>query len=87
LSQHILRHEGARPTTVRCPRCGDIIVYNGNFFCNSFDAIEYDSERKDIFLAPGTCRWALPHPVTRESDRNVAEELYYSGAAPEISYS
>lgn len=86
MSQHTLRHSGARPTTVLCPKCGDVIVYNGNFFCNGFDAIEYDKEKRDIFLSPGTCDWALPHPTTSPRDRNIAEELYYSGAAKEITY-
>ena len=86
MSQHVLRHSGARTTTVKCPQCGDVIVYNGNFFCNGFDAIEFDKEARDIVLVPGTCTWALPHPVTSPKDRNVAEELYYSGAASAIDY-
>ena len=86
MSQHTLRHSGARVTTVKCPRCGDIVVYNGNFFCNSFDAIEFNSEIRDIVLVPGTCKWTLPHPVTSPEDRNVAEELYHSGATSVIDY-
>ncbi|MEV0445754.1 hypothetical protein AB0I84_20895 [Streptomyces spectabilis] len=86
MSQHILRHDGARPTTVKCPECGDIVVYNGNYFCNSFDAIKYDREIKDISLNKGTCLWALPHPATRKKDRNIVEELYYAGHLPEIDY-
>jgi len=83
MSQHVLRHSGAKPTTVKCPKCGDIVVYNGNFFCNSFDAIEYDKEVRDIVKVPGTCNWALPIPATRERDKNIVEELYYSGAISE----
>lgn len=82
----MLRHSAAKPTTVKCPKCGDVVVYNGNFFCNSFDAIEYDKEVRDVVLVPGSCDWALPHPVVREKDRNVVEELYYAGHIPEIDY-
>jgi len=86
MSQHVIRHTVVRVTTVKCPRCDDVIVYNGNFFCNSGDAIEYDKQRKDIFLSRGTCNWALPHSATSAGDRKIVEELYYSGAIPEIDY-
>lgn len=86
MSRHVLRHSCAKPTTVKCPKCGDIVVHNGNFFCNSFNAIEYDKDVKDVVIIPGTCDWALPHPVIRPEDRNVVEELYYSGVIPEINY-
>jgi hypothetical protein len=84
MSQHVLRHSGAKPTTVKCPKCGDVVVYNGNFFCNSFSAIEYSEEVKDVVIIPGTCDWALPHPAIRSEDKNVVEELYYSGAIKEL---
>ncbi|MGW0537598.1 hypothetical protein [Streptomyces sp. NPDC003032] len=29
MSQHILRHDGARPTTVKCPECGDSSLNKG----------------------------------------------------------
>ncbi|MFE0472374.1 hypothetical protein ACFW2V_12240 [Streptomyces sp. NPDC058947] len=62
------------------------MVYNGNFFCNSFTAIEYDKGIRDIVAVPGTCTWALPHPATKPSDQNVVEELYYAGEIAEICY-
>ena len=86
MSQHVLRHSGARPTTVLCPQCGDVIVYNGNFFCNSFNAIEYDRERKDIFLNPGTCDWALPSPARKKKDCEMAEKLHADGFMKVLDY-
>lgn len=86
MSQHALRHSGARSTTVKCPKCGDVVVYNGNFFCNSFTAIEYDKEIGDVVIVPSTCNWALPHPAAKLRDRNVIAELYYSGEIEEICY-
>lgn len=64
---------------MKCPECGDVIVYNGNFFCNSFDAIEYDKKIKDVVKIPGTCTWALPAPATRATDKRVIEELHRTG--------
>jgi hypothetical protein len=84
MSQHALRHSGAKPTTVKCPKCSDIVVYNGNFFCNSFTAIEYSKEAQDVVIVPGTCDWALPHPASRPEDRNIVEELYRTGAMSEL---
>jgi hypothetical protein len=69
-----------------CPQCGDVIVYNGNFFCNSFDAIEWDREARDIFLNPGTCDWALPHPMTRRKDREMADKLHAAGFMKVLDY-
>lgn len=86
MTQHVLRHSCAKATTVKCPVCGDVIVYNGNFFCNSFEGIEHDKDLKDVVLVPGTCKWALPYPVTRDEGRNVVEELYYSGHMTSIDY-
>lgn len=34
---------------VRCPTCGDLVVYNGNYFCAR--------------LADGGCTWALSHDL------------------------
>lgn len=79
MSQHILRQEGAKPTTVKCPECGDIVVYNGNYFCNSFDALRYDRKLKEVVVEKGTCTWALPHPATRALDRKVIVELIEGG--------
>jgi hypothetical protein len=75
MTRHLLRHEGARTTTVKCPECGDVIVYNGNFFCNSMDAIAYIPSIKDIVLDKGTCNWALPHPAIKKQDRAVCDRL------------
>jgi len=80
MTRHLLRHEGARATTAKCPECGDVIVYNGNYFCNSFDAIMYSREVRDIVLDEGTCDWALPHPATRKQDRAVCRQLGISYA-------
>ena len=46
---------------VRCPACGDRMVYNGNYFCESWNS--------------GLCEWALPHPARHRSDRNVCDQL------------
>jgi len=46
---------------VRCPACGDRVVYNGNYFCENWES--------------GTCTWALPHPATHRSDRAVCEQI------------
>lgn len=86
MSQHVIRHTVVSVTTVMCPKCGDVIVYNGNFFCNSRDAIEYDKARNDVFLSEGTCDWALPHPAVSKKDRGIVDELHWSGAMPEIDY-
>lgn len=86
MSKHILRHSGAKATTVKCPECGDVIVYNGNYFCNSFKGIEYNKSVKNVVLVPGTCSWALPHPVVRPEDRNVVDQLYRSGHIDKIDY-
>lgn len=79
MSSHMLRHGGARTTTVKCPKCGDIIVYNGNFFCNGFDAIDYDEEARDVVIREGSCDWALPHPATSAQDAKIAAQLITEG--------
>lgn len=77
MTKHQLRHEGATATTIKCPVCGDIIVYNGNYFCNSFDAFEVRCG--DVYLNEGTCTWALPHPATSNRDKKVIDQLFESG--------
>lgn len=52
-------HGGGWSTDARCPRCGREVVYNGNYFCEDFDA--------------GGCRWALEHPATDPGDRRVCD--------------
>lgn len=82
MTQHILKQDGARPTTVKCPKCGDIVVYNGNFFCNSFDRFERfrtPNGGYDIRIVEGTCDWALPYPVTAARDAKVVTQLIETG--------
>lgn len=85
MTRHIVRPED-KPTTVRCPKCGDVIVYNGNFFCNRFERIEYSRKTKDIFRVPGTCDWALPHPVRRKRDREIVNQLFSGGFIQKKDY-
>ena len=81
-----IRHSGAKVTTVKCPKCEDVIVYNGNYFCNSFDAIEYDKKVKVVVIIPGTCDWALPHPVFGKKNKDVVDALYRTGHMSESEY-
>ena len=75
VSRHVLRHEGATPMMVRCPRCGDVIVHNGNYFCNSVTVIAYDRELGDLVIRRGTCTWALPERPRSRRDREVEAAL------------
>jgi predicted RNA-binding Zn-ribbon protein involved in translation (DUF1610 family) len=47
-------------TLERCPDCGGMIIYNGNYFCASWG---------------GDCWWALPSPPRTEADRDLALRL------------
>jgi DNA-directed RNA polymerase subunit RPC12/RpoP len=47
-------------TLERCPDCGGRVIYNGNYFCESWG---------------GPCWWALPHPARRRADRDLALRL------------
>lgn len=48
-----------RDVRIICPGCwDDYIVYNGNYFCDSY------GER---------CDWALPHPARKDADRAVCD--------------
>lgn len=86
MTRHVLRHLAAKPTTVKCPRCGDILVINGNVFCNSMDAIEYDKEIRDVVIVKGTCSWALGHPAVSKEDQAVVGELYRLGYYSTLDY-
>lgn len=85
MSRHVVRH-GEKPTTVRCHKCGDVIVYNGNFFCSRFERIEYSREEKDIVLVPGTCDWALPNPANQKRDREIVNQIFTGGFISEKNY-
>lgn len=57
------RHEGANAgwrTAETCPECGDIIVYNGNYFCINFG---------------DECGWAMPHPQVVQADKEIYKRL------------
>jgi hypothetical protein len=86
MSKHILRHDAATITPVKCLKCGDMIVYNGNFYCNSMDAIGFDKEKRDIYIIPGSCDWALQQPPTRRKDREIEIALHAAGRYPSNEY-
>lgn len=86
MTRHILRHDGAATTPVKCPKCGDMIVFNGNFFCNSIDAIVYDRKKRDIFIDRGTCDWVYKdHPRSSVMD-DVMLKLHAAGMLPKSYY-
>jgi hypothetical protein len=86
MTRHILRHDGAATTPVKCPKCGDMIVFNGNFFCNSMAAIAFDKITRDIFEVPGTCNWALTQPPSTRQDREIEAALHTTGRFPRSAY-
>lgn len=51
----------AVPEAGPCPDCEGLIVYNGNYFCSSYEE--------------GSCQWALEHPATTTRDREVCDNL------------
>lgn len=53
-------NEAGRLTLEHCPKCGESIVYNGNYFC------------EDLFNG---CDWALPHPARKKADRALVLRL------------
>lgn len=52
-----------KSTREHCPECGEIIVYNGNYFCKSWGMNKDD------------CKWALPHPQKRLIDQQISWRL------------
>jgi hypothetical protein len=48
-----------RNAGIACPKCGLApVVYNGNYFCDNWG---------------DECNWALPHPATSKSDREICD--------------
>lgn len=86
MSTHILRHPDAEPTKVKCPRCGDLVVFNGNFFCNGNTVVDTqsDANTQTVVTTKGTCKWSLRYPLTTDEDRRVAELLRTSGYEDEF---
>ena len=78
MSQHVINDPGARPTTVMCPRCEkDVIVYNGNFFCNSGGYfIMIDGQ---LYWTEAVCEWALGSPPTDPLSRKAVRDLRAAG--------
>lgn len=52
---------GGMVTMEHCPKCGGVIIYNGNYFCEHWD---------------GDCDWALPDEPGSKADRAMALRLY-----------
>lgn len=59
-----------RDAKILCPKCQkDYVVYNGNYFCDSW--VHRKDERTK--LVEGECDWALPHPATKASDKEICD--------------
>jgi hypothetical protein len=86
MTRHVLRHDCATMTPVKCPKCGDMIVFNGNYFCNSIDAIVYDRQKRDIFLSPGTCDWVYKDDPRSSVMDDVMIKLHAAGVLPKSEY-
>lgn len=86
MTRHVLRHDGATMTPVKCPKCGDIIVFNGNFFCNSIDALVYDRERRDVFIERGTCDWVYKDRPRSRVMEDIMLKLHAAGVLPKSEY-
>lgn len=57
-----------RDEKILCPKCGlDYVVYNGNYFCDSW---VYREGRR---LTEGECDWALAHPSITKRDRDICD--------------
>lgn len=55
---------------IKCPKChSDFIVYNGNYFCDSW----VHRRDKRTQLGEGECDWALPHPTITARDRKICD--------------
>jgi len=60
------------PTTEKCPKCGEVVVYNGNYFCTNWT---YYSDGSSVDTENGECDWALPHPQTELADKQISFRL------------
>lgn len=57
-----------KPTEEKCPKCGRVILYNGNYFCEHWTSY-YDGS--PVNREAGECDWVLPHPQTELVDKQI----------------
>jgi hypothetical protein len=63
-----------RTSKILCPKCGiDYVVYNGNYFCDSWVSRWVHGTNRKRSLAEGECDWALAHPATTVADREICD--------------
>lgn len=44
-----------------CPQCGDMVVYNGNYFCESWGCDHPARDGEPAWRSGGPCNWAMAH--------------------------
>lgn len=60
------------PTKEKCPNCGGVVVYNGNYFCEHWT---FHADGSPVDTEKGECDWALPHPQIELVDKQISFRL------------